>query len=696
MTGSFIKRNRFLIGGLLAVCLAVFLNTLPNAFVWDDLSLIPGDRYLRHLRNIPLFFTPHYWNALQPYADFEIQYRPLRTMTFAIDYLLWGTNPAGYHVTNLLLHMANVVLIFYLISALGDSAGVKHQGASLRGRLLMGLPFLTAALFAVHPIHTESVTYIKNRSDLLAFLFFLAAFLLFIRNRTSVRRLPGLLLLIGSLLCFVLSVLSKEMALTLPAVLALYALCFQDKKERAGTFIRVIPFCLMILLYFWFIRTMLHNPDLSPDSFQISAGRHVLAIVKTIGVYLSLLAFPVHLNADRSFFIPASFREPAVLLSLTAMAAISVAAVTAWRRSRIVFFAIAYLLLTLLPAANIVFLESRPIAEQRLYIPSLGFCLILAWLIHRLYQYALDKNFSRAGAALPWLAAGLVLLGFSVRTIYRNLDWRDPLTFYTRTIKSSPDSSKIHNSLGVFLSEQGQRENAVAHYETALRLNPDYSQAYNNLGVALSETGRREEAVRMFREALRLDPGYASAHYNLGAVLLEAGSVEDAIRHYETAVRLKPDTDMLNNLGSAYATAGRLEEAVDHYLAALRLVPDFTLALDNLGAVLMETGNIEQTIDRILSPVLAPWQLARVYNRVATIYLKAEELSSAVTYYRQALRLDPDYSEGLFNLGLALTLEKEYQEAAGAYARLLAISPTDKNAREGYDYCLKMAAGGSE
>ncbi|MEW6076180.1 MAG: tetratricopeptide repeat protein [Thermodesulfobacteriota bacterium] len=636
MTDSFTKQNRLAIAFLLALCLGVFFNTFSNAFVWDDLSLIPGDRYIKTLRHIPLFFTPRYWSDLQPYSDLAVVYRPVRTITFAIDYFFWGLNPAGYHFTNLLLHAANVLLIFYLITVIGRSAGDALPQNNARGPWLMGLPFLTAALFAVHPVHTESVTYVKNRSDLLALLFFLAAWLLFIRTGAPVRRLTRLA---GSLLCFVLAVLSKEVALTLPGVLAFHAFCFQDKKERFHSYRWIVPYGLMILVYGGFILALRARAGIPADDFHISVGRHVLAVVKTVGTYLSLLAFPFHLNADRAFFIPHSIREPAVLLSLAVMAAIAVAAVLARRRSRTIFFGIGFMLLTLIPPANIIFLESRPIAEQRLYIPSLGFCLILAWLINRLYRFGLNK---KAWIVLPWLIGGLVMVGFSARAIVRNRDWKDPLTFYTRTLAVSPDSSKIHNSLGAFLSDRGQPEQAMAHYEAALRLNPDYAQAYNNLGVELSETGRPDEAVRQFEEALRLDPGYASAYYNLAAVLLEKGDVAAAIAHYETAVRLKPDAEMLNNLGSAYAIAGRLEEAMDRYLAALRLDPDFTLALDNLGNVLNKIGDIEKAADHVLAPVLSTRQMAGVYHRLATIRLENGDQASAALYFRRAAALDPN------------------------------------------------------
>jgi tetratricopeptide (TPR) repeat protein len=635
MTDAFIKQNRFPIALLLALCLAAFLNTLGNGFVWDDLSLITGDRYIRALGNLPLFFTPRYWSDLQPYSDLAVVYRPFRTVTFAVDYFFWGLNPAGYHFTNLLLHAANVVLIFRLATVMGRGEGVPHRENDARNSWLMGLPFLTAALFAVHPVHTESVTYVKNRSDLLALLFFLAAWLLFIRSGTPARRLPRLA---ASLLCFALAVLSKETALTLPGVLALHAFCFQDGEDRRRSYLRIVPYGLMILAYGGFILALRARAGVPADDFSMGAGRHLLAVIKTIGTYLSLLSFPFHLNADRAFFIPRSAGEPAVLLSLAALAAAVAAAVIARRRSITIFFGIAFTLITLVPAVNIVFLASRPVAEQRLYIPSVGLCLVLAWLINRLYRFGRNK---KAWIVLPWLTAGLVITLFSARTIVRNRDWKDPLTFYTRTLADSPGSSKIHNSLGAFFSDQGQRRQAMAHYEAALRLNPDYALARNNLGVELSETGRPDEAIVQFAEALRLDPGYASAHYNLAAVLLEKGEVEAAIGHYEAAVRLKPDTEMLNNLGSAYATAGRLDEAVDRYLATLRLDPSFSLALDNLGAVLAEAADREETVNGRLVPALSPRQLARVYRQAASACRDKGDMESAAAFTRRAEALDP-------------------------------------------------------
>ena len=274
---------------LLVICLVAFANTLPNDFMWDDPYLIAENPYLRDYTNIPLFFTPYYWDTMHPYADGQALYRPLRTLTFAIDYHFWGLNPAGYHLTNLLLHMINVTLVFFLVSVMDRRlTGARRTPVSVRSAL-MRLPFLTAVLFAIHPIHTESVTYIKNRSDLLSFLFFVSAVLLFIEYRPPLSLARRLLMTAGSWLCFALALLSKEMALTLPAVLVLFIACFTDRPDRGRALVRVLPYGLLALLALWFRQTMLSPVDLPGTAVRPDLIPHFLAVIKTVGIYLWLL-----------------------------------------------------------------------------------------------------------------------------------------------------------------------------------------------------------------------------------------------------------------------------------------------------------------------------------------------------------------------------------------------------------------------
>lgn len=695
MKNASIKRQTIRIGLLLIVCLVIFSNTFSNAFIWDDPYLITENPSIRDLSNIPLFFRPYYWNVSHPSPGSQALYRPLRTTSFALDYHFWGLNPAGYHLTNLLLHMANVVLVFFVISAIAKAPSENGLQIADDQGLLMSLPFLTALLFAAHPIHTESVTYIKNRSDLLAALFFWSAFLLFIKYDPAMSKLLRRLITAGSLLCFTLALLSKEMALSLPLVLLLYITCFRDRSEWFRTFGRVVPYGLVAVLSLWFSQTMFTAVAPPKALVRLDLIPHILAVVKTLGTYLWLLAFPVNLNAERAFSVPRYFWEPGIVFSLAVPAGIAIVAGRSRVRTPLVLFGIAYVFITLLPAANIVFLISRPVAEQRLYIPSLGFCLLTAWVLHALYQRKI--RFLRPSSTAVLVSAGMIVAAYGIGTYQRNKDWRDPITFYTRTIQSNPGSPRIYNNLGIALAEQGRRDEAIVNYKTALRIDPEYASAYNNLGVELAETNRPDEAVKYYKKALRIKPDYAAAHYNLGTALIRSGNMASAVDHIETALRLAPDNvEALNALGLIYDDAGRFKEAVNAFIRALGIKPDFMTALTNLGATLVRTGDIDDTVRHLLAPALSARQLARVYNSSATILLKSGDRESAVRYYREAVRLDPSYTDGLYNLGLALVLEKQYPAAIRIFDHVLSMHPDEKIARQRRAFCLRMMNGGPD
>ncbi len=481
------------------------------------------------------------------------------------------------------------------------------------------------------------------------------------------------------------------MALTLPVVLALYAMCLSDRAERHRTLVRIIPYGLVALLYFGLRQAMFGRPGLTGGDIHIALGPHFLAIAKTIGLYLGLLALPFHLNAERAFFIPQSVLEPAVFLSLAFLTLLVIVFVRIRQRLDLLYFAMGLVLVTLLPVANIIFLETRPIAEQRLYLPSFGFCLLVAVLIQHLRHTG-----SKSAVAGAWLLVGLLMAAYGLTTIRRNFDWRDPLTFYTRTLQANPDSPRIHNNLGIELSDRGRHREAIAHFETALRKYPTYTRAMNNLGVELERDGRVDEAVALYEKALGVDPAYVPAHYNLAMSLLAKGHTADAIRHFHAVVKLDPDhVRGMNNLGLAYYAAGNLPAAMDWYLAALRVDPDYDGALYNLGVALTATENIDAALGRLRRKGLTERQEARVYNSMAAIYLQQERVETAVSWFRRALAIDPADTDVLYNLGLALIGKGAYQEAADVFSRLLDLVPGDQKARQRYIYCLKMAAAGA-
>ena len=593
------KRKRYLLESvlLIIVCLAVFANTLKNQFVWDDIPLITENTYIRSCKNIPLFFSPGYWNKLHPLKS-RGEFRPLRTASFAADYHLWKLNPAGYHLTNLVVHAINVILIYFFILHLAATGTVRNGSQAVFSRL-SGVPFLAALFFAVHPAHTESVTYIKNRSELLSFLFVFLALLFFIKSeRPTPARTRGIFYL-TALFCFCLAVLSKETALILPLVLILYAACFLPSARLKGIAIKTIPFVIILPVYFWFRITALSSPAVASAVNEISTWHQLLAVLKTLAWYLKILVFPLPLVAEYYFKIPESVFEPAVLLSIASLLSAAALAAAAWRKkAKGLFFALAWIFLTLLPVSNIIFLYSRPLAEQRLYLPSFGFCLLLAILIQMPRSTAGSKRPGRKQQpALTLALALLVTVVFSLITVNRNNDWRNELGFYLNTIAATPASARMRLNLGAALTEKGCFDEAIHQFQIAASLMPNMAEAYYNIGSVMEKKGLLEDAVKHYHSALALDPGYAEAFNNLGVVLAKTGHLEEAVENFSQAVRLKPDFPAAYcNIGFALATQGRLDDALKYYSIALERFPDYTEAHYKTGEVLFVMGRYEEAL----------------------------------------------------------------------------------------------------
>ncbi len=561
----------FQVSLLILVTVAIFVNTLQNDFIWDDSFLIETNDYIRDLKNVPYFFTPGYWNAHHPFAG---QYRPLRTVSLALDYHFWQTVPAGYRATNLLLHLINVILVFCLVAVLaGEGGGGRKEPP--------GLPFATALLFAAHPIHIESLNLVKNRSDLLALLFFLLSLLLYVNHYKARGRTTARLALIGGWMLFIPAILAKEMALTLPGVLVLYTLCFLPKTAWKGALARIVPYAVVVAAYFIFLEAFIRPAAPLPAGVPVPMGpvQAVLTVIKTAGIYFKMLAVPYPLNAEHPFRLPVSVGEPAVVLSLLVLLMAGAGTVVSGRRRPLVCFALGWTMLTLLPAVNVVYLVSRPIAEQRLYIPSLGFCLLLAvglLGLSRAMNRPREKGRAVTAGLLPVLVVVLLYAGLTVR---RNREWRDDITFYSAAIAANPTSARMHNNLGIALNRIEQYDKAIDHYRTALRLDPANAKAHFNLGLTLYRTGQYEQAVDHYRTGLDLtrnkaDPALVGVYTNWGAALIRTGENDRAVSVLRRALAIDPEnTDAWYNLGEALTAGQNYPEALKAFSRVLEIEP---------------------------------------------------------------------------------------------------------------------------
>ncbi len=551
---------------LILVCLSLYANTLHNDFVWDDAALIVDNRYLKEEINIPLFFTPCYWNRLHTFPE-EGAYRPLRTLSFALDYHFWQLNPYGYHLTNLLLHIGNVLLVYWLLFLLSGSN--RHTDFQISGAgqsLLPGLPFLTALFFAAHPVHTEAVTYIKNRGDLLCCLFFLLSFGLFLKMVGQTTRGRKRLFHLGIFSGFLLALFSKEMALTLPLILGLYALVFLAGKKRGRALLQTLPLWGIALLYGGVRQFWLTAPAVPAGSVDMELWQTALTGAKTMGYYFFLLLFPVNLNIEHLFSPSQSLLTPAGVLPALAVVLLCLLMIVAYKKSAWLCFGTGWILLTLLPVANfLVYLVSRPIAEQRLYIPSLGICLLMGLALCRISAGAAEVF--RRRNVFAWILLVAIFLFYATGTVARNADWRNALSIWQICHQKNPLHNRARYNLGQAHLKNGNYKKAIQYLEQTLphnHLQQSFStltaaKSYHSLGTAYMEVGRNALAIDYLKKALRMKQNRKSGRLlnmagtanNLGLIYQRLGDGEQAEIYYQKALQFQRQESGLNHPNAA-------------------------------------------------------------------------------------------------------------------------------------------------
>jgi len=605
----FSKRVRVLaIVGLTLVAISVYAPALAGGFVWDDQALIVENTSIHswtHVGDILSRDFFHLHDDPQPYG----YYRPVITLSYLLEYHLWGLRPFGYHATNVLLHAVSTVLVALILRRLrfGD-----------------GLCFTVALLFAVHPIHVENVAWIAGRTDLFAFVLTGAAFLSFpmAAERTGRRNpslptargrdLGGSAILTGlSASAFALGLLAKEMSVVLIPWLALSLRMLHGSSwRRIG--IRLSPHLLVLaaycLLRFWALG--IEVPGATGDR-QIYFA--VLSAAPTTLRYLGWMLLPVDLNAYVQNPYVSTLADVRLLGSLVLLALLGS---WLWRflprpQERLV---LAMLLTSFLPILNLVRVAApadmgNPMSERFCYFPSFLFLAVLALLVARMFGDKLRSGSSQ----FVGLGVLVLLMGLgTTQTVLRTRDWRDEYTFVTGTLKQSPTAPLLWDLLALCrlrrmvptasraqesawaqpVKDQAELRAVADAFQEAVRLNPDYLGAQHNLGATLYRLGDLDGAIRAFREAIRIKPAYVKAHINLGAALQDSGDADAAIVEYRTVIKLlergrRPSSpsslgDLAAaqyNLGVALLGRGDQDEALVAFGEALRIRPDLFSAL---------------------------------------------------------------------------------------------------------------------
>jgi tetratricopeptide (TPR) repeat protein len=572
------------------VAVACYLNSLPGDFVFDDLFAVKNNPDLRPETPLAELFAHDFWGTPIDSPESHKAYRPLTVLSYRLNYLLGELDPLGYHLLNALLHGAVCLMLLPMSTRLAGS---------LRAAVVATL------LFATHPVHTEAVANLVGRAELLCTVFYLAGFQAFTRAAGAKGTRWHWFIL--AQVCLVGATLAKETGLTLVGLWFAYDLLYRPREgstlPRRAQVVRRQAIIVGLGLGYLVLRKALLGealPHLAVIDNPVSAGtlsERWLTYAYIHARYAWLLLWPVKLCADYAYLsIPLvqSVADPRNLATLACYGGLIGMVVVTWRSPRRQFYlcCLSWLILPLLPVAHIFFQAPTVIAERALYLPSVGFCLLVAQGLEQLARHG--KNHQR----LALVTVACLLLCYAGRTFVRNQDWRTEERLFRSVLDVFPHNVKAHVSLGVIHRYRDQYDAAVGYFRQALAVKPDYDDALYYLGQVRSLQGKPAEAESWFRRALAANPGYTAVHIDLGVLLAQRKQHAEAIVHFKQALRLDPGAvNARKNLGHSLVQSGNPEEAARQYQGVLVSQPDDGGTLIGLGYALKAMGDLEGARD---------------------------------------------------------------------------------------------------
>jgi tetratricopeptide (TPR) repeat protein len=593
-----VKARKFIPLLVVAAGLLAYYNSFTGPFIFDDVSSIPQNPTIRHLWPI--------WQPLSPpvAVGITVDGRPLINLSLAVNYAFGGVKVWGYHALNLTIHiLAGLTLLGIVRRTLQQPSLRERFGAAANG-----LALAVAVLWTVHPLQTESVTYVVQRTESLTGLFYLLTMYCFIRGAASSHpwRWYG-----WCVTACALGMACKEVMVSAPLMVMLYDRTFLSGSFREAWRPRRRLYLALagtwILLAYLVTSTGGRHGSAGFGFKAITPFRYGLTQPGVITHYLRLAFWPRPLCLDYAWPIARTATD--VWPGLIVVGALLAATIWAWRRKPALGFLGAWFFIILAPTSSFI-----PIAdvafEHRMYLPLAAVVTLIVMGIHTVLGRRSVEVFLAVAVAL------------GVLTWRRNQDYRSDIAIWLDTVNKLPNNARAHENLGVALEDAGRLQEAVGHLEQVLRTHPDSANGHYNLGMTLVRLGRVEEGIAHYEQLLRRKPDDAEAHYNLGNALMRLGRAGEAIEHYEQALRIKPDyAEAHNYLAFALIQQGKAQEAIAHWEEALRIKPDYAEAHNNLAIALIQQGKPQE----------------------------------AIAHWEEALRIKPDYADAQINLARART-----------------------------------------
>jgi tetratricopeptide (TPR) repeat protein len=619
-----------------------------------------------------------YWAFTYIHAS---NWHPITWLSLMLDCQLFGENPGANHVVNVCFHALNSILLYLLL------AGVTKQKAPAA---------IVAGLFALHPLHVESVAWISERKDVLSTAFFLAtllAYATYSRQRYAQigaerigKAFPHRPYLWSLFFC-ACGLLSKPMLVTMPIILWLFdfwpGILLQTDRDAESEKTEIgwrsyfnkqrvldkLPFLGLSILFSAITFYVQRKGGAVSSLTTITlSGRLENAVVSYIR-YLGKMFWPVEL----AVLYPHPLHWPIWKVAACLVALILISGAVIWqRRARPFLFAgWFWFLCALIPVIGIVQVGLQSMADRYTYIPLIGVFFALV---------RLGNDFvTRAGLTVVKLAlvvAGVILFACALATRYQLQYWANSEVLFRRTVSVTKDNFLAYNNLGFHLSKHGKIDEAIENYYKAIAIHSCYEDALNNLGYAYEGKKEYQKAIGFYERALRCNPNHVEVHNNLGNAFADIGDIDKAMAHYEFVLAHDPShADANSNYGIALAMKGRLDEAIQHFEKAIKTRPNFAGAHSNLGNAYAAKKNWSKAIAEYLISLKLDPKDSQAENNLGNVLCEQGQLEEGIVHYQKALQLNPENPEGNFNLGVALEKSGQLAQALLHFREAVRLRP---------------------
>jgi tetratricopeptide (TPR) repeat protein len=630
---------------LAAVTLVGFEQARLNEFVsYDDPVNVTDNRHVQG----PITRESFVWAFTTSHGG---NWHPLTWLSHMLDCALFGLNPGGHHLVNVLFHIASTLVLFWILKRMTRAVWASA---------------FVAALFAVHPLHVESVAWVGERKDVLSGFFWMltiAAYVHYSWRRGIGRYLPVIIAFAGGLM-------AKSMLVTLPFVLLLLDFWPLGRFRRAD---REAPALLLIIEK---IPLFVLSGVSSVVTFIVQQRAGAMALSKIVPLRFCMANVPIsYISYILKTFYPARlavlYPHPgeaisvlqAVICLVILAAATAVVIHVVWRRGRYPWLAVGWLwyLITLVPVIGVVQIGAHAMADRYTYLPLTGIFIIVAFGVSELSAKWRYREVILAVSAC-------VVVGALVMCTRRQVGyWRNDLALFGHAVEVTERNDIMHDNYGGALFQNGKVYEAMEHFNETLRINPNRHTAHNNLARALQLLGKEEQAMSHYRRAVEIEPDFAGGHYNLAGALESQGKEDEATFHYREVLRIEPEHGGAHySLGIAAAQSGQPAEAIEHFRKSLEVKPDWSWTYYNLGVLYYEQGEFDKAVDHINRALRLKPDYLEAKITLANMLFELGRIQSCLRQYYSILELEPGHVDILNKLAWILATTKEFCNAADA------------------------------